>query len=136
MELPKLNQKQKRFVKFYMNGMDPTEAYAKAGYNPANAAFNGARLIKNDKIVSHLKRHIQLSDKEVRINRNYVLSKYTEVIEKPDSQQVLLTALRDVSNLQGYGKTEPGQNNVQVNVAIMSSLHEKLKLLKGDSKHE
>ena len=47
---PKLNEKQKLFIDYYIQSGNATQAAKKAGYSAKNASATGIELLKNPKI--------------------------------------------------------------------------------------
>ena len=129
-ELRKLNQKQRRFCKYYLEDMPVAEAYVKAGYSKNGARESGTKLLQKSTIAAYIAKITAISDKNLGISRNFVLRKYMEIVENPDSQKILCTALKDISRLQGY-ELQKAPETPTVLIQINSeTLQDKLKILK------
>ena len=63
---PGLNERQKRFVDYYLQSSNATESAKKAGYSPKNAYQVVSVLLKNTKIQTALNTRLA----EMEINKN------------------------------------------------------------------
>ena len=129
-DLKRMNVKHRKFCKYYLDGLSPGDAYRKAGYSGKGSENSASALLKNPRIIKYIDKIRKLSDKELGINRAFVLRKYKEIMDNPESQQILCTALRDFSKIEGYEKKEKEQPQVLIQINS-ETLEDKIKLLRS-----
>lgn len=78
----KLTKKQQRFVDEYMIDLNATRAYKAAGYSVKSdnaAAVEGHKLLRNPKIIKHLKTRMKEREKRTEITQDKVLQELAKI---------------------------------------------------------
>lgn len=75
-----LTEKQKRFVDYYIELGNATQAAIKANYPQKTAANTGSKLLKNKKVALELKKRMELLESERIADANEVLKYLTSVM--------------------------------------------------------
>lgn len=75
-----LTEKQKRFVDYYIELGNATQAAIKANYPQKTAANAGSKLLKNKKVALELKKRMELLESERIADANEVLKYLTSVM--------------------------------------------------------
>lgn len=75
-----LNERQKRFIEYYIQTGNATESAIKAGYSAKTAGVNGCNLLKNPKIRNALHTRIENQDRKRVADTQEVLEYLTAVM--------------------------------------------------------
>lgn len=77
--MPKLTQKQKRFVDEYLVDLNATQAAIRAGYSEKTAYSIGQRILKNVEIQAAIERSQKEREKRTEITQDRVLQELTKI---------------------------------------------------------
>jgi phage terminase small subunit len=105
-----LTDKQKKFVEFYFELNNGTKAAIKAGYAEKSAYAEASRQLKNVKVKDYLE-ELQKDRRERIQNRLAAMAEIAakgifDLAMNADSENVRLTALKDILDRSGYKATE------------------------------
>ncbi len=103
-----LNERQKRFVDYYIQTGNATEAAKKAGYAEASAYVHGAKLLRNAKIRAALKGRIDKADDKRFADTEEIISYLTAVMRGEPTDELLI----NVGRGKGYTTVEKHQVKV------------------------
>ena len=88
----KLTERQKIFCDYYIETLNATESYKRAGYNVKNdssAAVNANRLLRNAKIKSYIEERMKQKESERIASQDEVLEFLTRVIRGQEVEEVV-----------------------------------------------
>ena len=98
----KLNEKQKRFVDYYIQTCNATEPAKKAGYSPKSAYGAGCELLKNPKIQDALQSRLAQLESERIAKDKEVLEYITAVMRGETTEEVVM----NIGTGKGFTKAE------------------------------
>lgn len=84
-----LTKKQKRFCDEYLIDCNATQAAIRAGYSAKTANEQGAKLINNPKIASHIERQLDLMHDKKLADVREIMEYLTSVMRGEHKEQVL-----------------------------------------------
>ena len=94
----KLTPKQKAFADYYIESLNASEAYSKAGYDVKSEATlysNASRLLRNAKVKSYIEQIMSEKDNERILSQNEVLEFLSDVVKGKITEQVPLVLGRE-----------------------------------------
>lgn len=87
---PELNERQKRFVDYYLQSSNATESAKKAGYSAKNAYQVGSVLLKNPKIQTALNTRLKEMESERLAETQEILEYLTSVMRGQTEEEVVV----------------------------------------------
>lgn len=87
-----LTEKQKAFCDYYIETLNATEAYKRAGYNEKGARANSARLIAKDSIKQYINQRLKQIESDRIIKPEEIMQYLTRVIKGEEKDQFGLDA--------------------------------------------
>lgn len=87
---PELNERQKRFVDYYLQSSNATESAKKAGYSVKNAMQIGCELLRNPKIQTALNTRLAEMDSERLAETKEILEYLTSVMRGQTEEEVVV----------------------------------------------
>ena len=87
---PELNERQKRFVDYYLQSSNATESAKKAGYSIKNAMQIGCELLRNPKIQTALNTRLEEMDSERLAETKEILEYLTSVMRGQTEEEVVV----------------------------------------------
>jgi len=102
--MPKLTNKQARFVVEYQRDQNATQAAIRAGYSVKNAGKLGPRLVGNSRIAEAIEREVKVRLVQVGVYAEKVLAELAKVAFSNDKDKV-----RALENLMKYLNLYPSE---------------------------
>lgn len=87
--MSKLTEKQKAFCDFYIESLNATESYIKAGYNEKGARANASRLIANDNIQNYIKEKMENKSSDRIVSQDEILQILTNIARGITEEEVV-----------------------------------------------
>lgn len=77
----KVSNVQKKFIKAYVNSLNPVQSAIEAGYSPKNAASCAQMLLDNQYIIDEINCVLYSQTKTLNISKAYIVKKLVDIIE-------------------------------------------------------
>lgn len=99
-----MTERQKRFADEYLIDLNATQAAIRAGYKPEYAGTNADKLLKNTKILEHIKK--RLNDKQVGLiaTQDEILRQLTGTLRREETESVVVVTKKRRSFYDEAGK--------------------------------
>ena len=126
----KLNNKQLKFLNLILDGVPNNEAYMQV-YKVKNlntAGANASETLRNPKCVEYLAEQRAILEATAVMSREYKRKKLKEVVDGPESQNALISAIKVDNEMVGHNapiKTEVTTNQDTINVIVQDSAEAK-----------
>ena len=111
---PELNERQKRFVDYYLQSSNATDSARKAGYSVKNAMQIGCELLRNPKIQTALNTRLAEMESERLAETQEILEYLTSVMRGQTEEEVVVNV--------GVGKGFTQAQKVQAKVGAKERL--------------
>lgn len=99
---PHLNERQKKFVDYYMQTLNIGESAKKAGYSESNAPQVGSVLLKNPKIQTAISERLKELESERIANTQEILEYFTSTMRGEREEEIVI----NVGIGKGYTRAE------------------------------
>ena len=87
---PELNERQKRFVDYYLQSSNATDSARKAGYSTKNAMQIGCELLRNPKIQTAINTRLKEMESERLAETQEILEYLTSVMRGQTEEEVVV----------------------------------------------
>ena len=128
----KLNNKQLKFLNLILDGVPNNEAYMQV-YKVKNlntAGANASETLRNPKCVEYIAEQRAKLEATAVMSREYKRKKLKEVVDNPESQNALISAIKVDNEMVGHNapiKTEVTNNNpLQLSIEAIKAISNEL----------
>lgn len=119
----KLTDKQKKFLDLVLSGMAQNEAYMSvySVKNMATAAANASKCLTKSNCRQYLEeQRTKLAEKHI-ITREYKLQKLKEIMDKPDRQTDLISAIKVANEMDGHNAPQKLDVKQEIDINNLST---------------